>query len=124
MLKTLSQVYFIGAEAVVTVILKDPTKSDHYPSELNLIYNIIEIYNTKLPAVASDSSDSTYSAKTVVIFMLLPFALAGLALYLALKFCLNKYRGMAPDDFAEEPVGESEQAVNYGEPGDGGKKIS
>ena len=39
--------------------------------------------------------------------MLLPFGLAGLALYLAVRFCLKKYRGMVPDDFVEENVGES-----------------
>ena len=33
------------------------------------------------------------------LFMLLPFGLAGLALYCALKFCLKKYRGMLPDNF-------------------------
>ncbi len=43
--------------------------------------------------------------------MLLPFAIAGLALYLALRFCIKKYRGMVPDNLVEE-VAESGEVVN------------
>ena len=75
---------------------------------------MIQITNTKLPPSSQD--ESTYSAKTVILFMLLPFGLAGLALYLAVRFCLKKYRGMVPDDFVEENVGESEEVVHGGRP--------
>ena len=50
----MSDVYFIGAEAVVTVVLKNPKDSQHYPSELNLIYDVIQITNTKLPPSSQD----------------------------------------------------------------------
>jgi hypothetical protein len=92
-------VYFVGAEAVVKVTLKEGTNPSHYPTELSLIYEIIEISNPRLPA--HDDSDSQYSARTIVLFIILPFGVAGLALYCALKFCIKKYRGMVPDNFVE-----------------------
>jgi hypothetical protein len=99
-MKGLGDVYFVGAEAIVSITLKDSSQSKNYPSELNLIYSIVEISNSKIPTVSS--SDDNYSAvKTLLVFMILPFLLAGIALYFALRFCIRKYRGMIPDDFVE-----------------------
>jgi len=89
----------VGAEAIVSLTLKDYSKRVYYPSELNLIYSVVEITNSKMPPTIA--ADSNYSAETVILFMLLPFCLAGLALYFALRFCIRKYRGMVPDDFVE-----------------------
>jgi len=50
----------------------------------------------------STPSEDNYSVKQVILFMLLPFAIAGVALYCAIRFCLRKYRGMVPDNFVEE----------------------
>jgi hypothetical protein len=38
----------------------------------------------------------------IIIWILLPFAIAGLLLYLALKYCIKNYRGMVPNDLVEE----------------------
>lgn len=35
--------------------------------------------------------------------MLLPFALAGVTLYFALRFCIRKFKSMVPDEMNEEP---------------------
>lgn len=51
--------------------------------------------------------------------MFLPFALAGLALYLSIRFCIKRYRGMVPDNLVEE-AGESGEVANP----DGGPKNS
>lgn len=45
-----------------------------------------------------------------MLWILLPFALAGLLLYFSLKYCINKYRGLLPNELMEE-AGESEQQV-------------
>lgn len=100
----------MGAEAVVSVVLKDEGDRKHYPSELNLIYSITEMSSPLLPI--SSPTEDNYSVRTVVLFMLFPFALAGLALYCAIRFCIKKYRGMVPD-FVEEEAGESEEVVQY-----------
>jgi hypothetical protein len=41
----------------------------------------------------------------------MPFAIAGIILYFALKYCIKKYRGLLPNELVEEG-GESEQGVN------------
>jgi hypothetical protein len=64
---------------------------------LNLIYDVIEITNSKLPAMKDQRQG--FSVKTTIFWILLPFAVAGLALFFAIKFCIKKYRGMVPDNF-------------------------
>lgn len=48
----------------------------------------------------------------IVMWFLMPFAIAGIILYFALKYCIKKYRGLLPNELMEEAHGESEQGVN------------
>lgn len=98
----------MGAEALVWI---EPSElaNDDYPEELNLIYDIIELSNVKMPISAQQGS--SYSTQMIIIWFLLPFAIAGVILYFALKYCIRKYRGLLPNELIEEG-GESEQKVN------------
>jgi len=86
----------VGAEAIVN-IEPSSSKDEHYPRQLNMIYDVIEITNSKLP-VMKDIRNG-FSVKNIIFWILFPFALAGLALFFAIKFCIKKYRGMVPDNF-------------------------
>lgn len=63
--------------------------------------------------IAPQQSTSSYSAQMIIVWFLLPFAIAGVILYFALKYCIKKYRGLVPNELMEEADhGESEQGVN------------
>jgi len=56
---------------------------------------VIQLANVAAPVAAASSS----SIKLMIMWILLPFAIAGLLLYLSLKYCIKKYRGLLPDEF-------------------------
>lgn len=110
------QIYFVGAEAEVAIEASELASED-YPSRLKLVYEIIELSNIR-SSNSQVQPATSYSPQVVVLWFLLPFAIAGAALYLALKYCIRKYRGLLPDELAEEGEG-SEQAVQSRSPFDG-----
>lgn len=90
-LESLDQTYFAGAEAIVSLSL-DASKSDHYPKELNILYNAVEV---------SQQSTKNFSVTTIILFMALPFLAAAITLYVLVRLCIWKYRGMVPSNLAE-----------------------
>jgi hypothetical protein len=103
------EIYFVGAEARAFLEPSEDADED-YPEQLRLIYDIIELSNTRMPGTAQAAS--SYSAQMIVLWFLLPFALAGVIFYFALKYCLRKYRGLLPNNELVEERGESEQGVH------------
>lgn len=100
----------MGVEAIVKLELES-LQTKHYPTELSLIYDVIELSDNSSPR--PDASGSNYSTSTILLWVLLPFAVAGLALYLSIRFFIKKYRGMVPDDLVEEDIiDESGEVVN------------
>lgn len=75
--------------------------SEEYPDRLRLIYETIELSNIRSSSSQAQPATS-YSPQVVVLWFLLPFAIAGAALYLALKYCIKKYRGLLPNELIEE----------------------
>ncbi len=88
-------IYFVGAEAIVYI---DPSElaDEEYPFELNLIYETIELSNVRIP-ISQQQSSTSYSVQMIVLWFLMPFAIAGIILYFALKYCIKKYRGLLPN---------------------------
>lgn len=55
---------------------------------------------------------TSYSPQVIILWFLLPFAIAGAILYFALKYCIKKYRDLLPNELMEEAEhGEFEQGV-------------
>lgn len=71
----------------------DPIKGALYPQELYFVYDTVEVNN----------SPGQYSFKDLAAWAIIPFVVAGMLLFLALRFCISKYKGMVPDTLAEEP---------------------
>lgn len=92
--------------------------SEEYPSRLKLVYETVELSNLRSSGSQAQPSTS-YSPQVILLWFLLPFALAGAALYLALKYCIKKYRGLLPNELIEEENGGSEQVVQSRSPFDG-----
>lgn len=112
------QIYFVGAEAEVQIEASEEA-SEEYPGRLKLVYETIELSNIRSSNNQVQPSTS-YSPQVIVLWFLLPFAIAGAVLYLALKYCIQKYRGLLPDELIEEGEnGGSEQAVQSRSPFDG-----
>jgi hypothetical protein len=80
----------------VVSITASPEANNNYPDSLRLIYEVIQLANVAAPVIEASTSQS--SVKLIIMWILLPFAIAGLLLYLALKYCMQKYRGMVPND--------------------------
>lgn len=80
----------MGGEAVVS-ITTTPEADSNYPDSLRVIYEVVQLANVAAPVVITTS-------KLIVVWIVLPFAIAGVLLYLSLKYCMQKYRGMVPSD--------------------------
>ena len=77
---------------------------------MKLIYDTIELSSAHPPITQHVSQ---ISVNYIVLWLLLPFGIAGLMLYCALKFCIKKYQGLVPGtELVEEDVGDSEQKFN------------
>lgn len=85
--------YFVSAGAEVELIVKEES-GIHYPRHLKMIYNPIQVNNHRL--------QGEYTFKTLALWTILPFVIAGIFLILALRYCIRRYKGMVPDNFVEE----------------------
>ena len=92
-------IYFVGAEALVWI---GPSEfaDDDYPEELRLIYDTIELSKIRIPTEVQQKS--SYSVQMIILWFLIPFAIAVVILYFALNYCINKYRGLLPNELMEE----------------------
>jgi hypothetical protein len=104
-LPELKETYFVGAEAQVELIV-DAESHSHYPRHLKMVYDSIQMSNPRL--------QGEYFFKDLALWTVLPFLLAGVALVLALRYCIVRYKGMVPDNLVEEEAGPSQsgEAVN------------
>jgi hypothetical protein len=55
--------------------------------------------------VSPQQTGTSYSVQMIIVWFLLPFAIAGVILYFALKYCIRKYRGLVPNELMEEAEG-------------------
>jgi len=64
----------------------------------------------------TESSNIFPSFKVFLLWILIPFAIAGLLLWLSLKYCMKKYRELAPSELIEEKdiSHESQQRIDNG----------
>jgi hypothetical protein len=67
--------------------------AEHYPRQLSLIYDTVEVTNQ------NSKGNSSHS----IIIILLPVLLATIAFLCIFRFCIRRYKGMLPDDLVEEP---------------------